>query len=207
MSLAHGRRPRSLLALLLMALFAFATDAAARNVIEGFSKAPTFTPPRGCVPKQETYGVVSRCEQTIEPGRAFIVLIDVAAGAFADSETFARDQASEIEGYWKEAYPGKVTFSSKPSAIVPGNAPQGTRCYEYAITAETAQTIDQQSVPTLSHVAGLTCAWPVENPAPGKWTIEIFWLEAYDEYAPSRGQKPMPAFDATVRDLFASARL
>lgn len=196
-----------LLALALLALVVLGPGAAARNVIEGFTKAPTFTPPAGCVPKQETYGVTSRCEQTLDPGRTFIVLIDVAAGAFATSETFARDQASDIKGYWQEAYPGKVAFSSKASGIVPGNAPQGTRCYEYAITAETEQTIEQQSVPTVSRVAGLTCAWPVENPAPGKWTIEVFWLEAYDEYAPSRGQNPMPSFDAMVRELFASARL
>jgi len=53
----------------------------------------------------------------------------------------------------------------------------------------------------------LTCAWRVENPAPGKPTIEIFWLEAYDEYTPSIGQKPMESFDSIVRALFASARL
>ena len=60
--------PLWLLAFLLSALFAGAPDAAARNVFKEFSKAPTFTPPAGCVPREQTYGVLSRCEMTLAPG-------------------------------------------------------------------------------------------------------------------------------------------
>jgi hypothetical protein len=38
------------LALSLLAIVAFGSTAAARNIIEGFTKSPTFTPPKGCLP-------------------------------------------------------------------------------------------------------------------------------------------------------------
>lgn len=60
---------------------------------------------------------------------------------------------------------------------------------------------------TLWHVEGLTCAWLVDHPKPGKMTIEQFWLEVYDGYDPEKGQKPMESFDSIVRNLFASVRL
>ena len=72
MSTAAKPLPLSLLALSLSALFAFGPNAAARNIIEGFTKAPTFTPPVGCIPRMQTYGVLSNCEKTIEPGRNFV---------------------------------------------------------------------------------------------------------------------------------------
>lgn len=68
---------------------------------------------------------------------------------------------------------------------------------EYSVMAKTEKEIQQ--------VEGLACAWPVEKPKAGKWTVESFWLEANDTYGPS--QQPMASFDAVVRDLFLSARL
>ena len=53
---------------------------------------------------------------------------------------------------------------------------------------------------------GITCSWPVENPAPKKWTVEICWLEAYDAYKPSIGQ-PLPSFDRIAHALILSMRL
>ena len=207
-------RPPSLLALSLSALFAFAPNAAARNIFKEFTKAPTFTPPAGCIAREQTYGVLSRCEKTIEPGRSFIVLIDTAVGWFKsdaarNSEIFVTDHVAEIRAYWAHDYPGKnLVFSSRASDVVPGNAPShGTNCMEYSITIEIEKTIDERRVPAVLRVEGLTCAWRVDVPAAGKPNVELFWLEAYDEYAPSIGQKPMESFDSIVRELFASVRL
>jgi len=205
--------PLSLLALSLSALFAFGPNAAARNIIEGFTNAPTFTPPDGCTPRMQTYGVLSRCEKTIEPGRTFVALIDTAAGWFNSDETrsseiFVTDHVAEIRAYWKQDHPGKnLAFSSRASDVAPGNAPHGTKCMEYSITIEIENSIDERPVPVVLRVEGLTCAWRVEGAAAGKQNVELFWLEAYDEYAPSIGQKPMESFDLIVRNLFASVRL
>jgi hypothetical protein len=195
-------------------LFAFAPNAAARNIIEGFTKAPTFAPPAGCIPREQTYGVLSRCEKTIEPGRTFVALVDTAVGWFGsdaarNSEIFVTDHVEDIRAYWKQDYPGKnLVFSSKVSDVRPGSAPShGTNCMEYSITIEIEKVIDEKPVPAVLRVEGLTCAWRVEGAAAGKPNVELFWLEAYDEYAPSIGQKPMKSFDLIVRELFASVRL
>ena len=189
-----------LLALSVLALVAFCPDAATRNVFEGFSKAPTFTPPAGCMPREQTYGVLSKCETDIAPGRGFVAVIDTAVGWFVGEKVFVTDHVAEIKAYWAHEYPpDKLTFSSKASDMVPGNAPPGaTLCIQYSMTGKTE---------TVLHIEGLTCAWRVENPAAGQQNVELFWLEAYDEYTPSKGQQPMPSFDLIVRDLFASARL
>ena len=201
--------PPSLLALSLSALFAFAPPAAANNVFDNFSKAPTFTPPAGCIPNQQTYGVLSRCKMTVAPGHTFVALIDTAMGAAATTEFFVTDQVKDFKSYWQHDYPGKnLAFSSHVSTIVPGgNRPShGTDCMEYSIT-ELKEATGNPPVQPLLRVEGLTCAWFVDNPAPGKMTIELFWLEAYDGYDPSSGQKPMESFDSIVRALFASVRL
>jgi len=191
----------SLLVLLLPVVLAFAPKAAARNVIEGFTRAPTFTPPVGCIPTEKTYGVLSRCEK-IEPGRAFVVLIDTAAGWGAGDKLFVTDHVAEIKMSWAQNYPGKnLTFSSKVSDVVPSDAPpQGTTCIEYSITAI-------RSPEAVLRVEGLTCAWRVEDAAAGQPSVELFWLEAFDLYTPHIGQRPMESFDLIVRELFASVRL
>ncbi len=196
-------------------LLASAPDAAARNIFEDFSRVPTFTPPAGCIPTGQTYGVLSRCEKTIEPGRTFLALIDIGMDWFGANpsgdaiEIFVTDQVEEIGTYWKQDYPGKnFAFSSKVSDVTPGNAPsRGTKCMEYSIAIEIEGTTGGQPVPAVTRIEGLTCAWRVEGGAPGKPNIEIFWLEAHDEYAPSLGQKPMESFALIVRELFASVRL
>ena len=209
MGLKAKSLPPSLLALALSVLFAFAPPAAARNIFKQFSKAPTFTPPAGCVPREQTYGVLSRCEKPIAPGRTFVALIDTAMGAATTTEIFVTGHVDDIKSYWQHDYPGKnLAFSSHVSDIVPGgNLPsRGTRCMEYAITELDAAVGDPQAQ-TVWRVAGLTCAWLVDDPQPGAPTIELFWLEAYDGYDPAKGQKPLESFDSIVRALFASVRL
>jgi hypothetical protein len=203
------RPPLWLLAFSLSALFAGAPDAAARNIFKEFSKAPTFTPPAGCVPREQTYGVLSRCEMTIAPGHTFVAFIDTAMGIAATTEFFVTDQVKDFKSYWQHDYPGKnLAFSSRVSTIVPGgNRPShGTNCIEYSIT-EIDNPTGNPPVETLWRVEGLTCAWFVDDPKPGKMTIEQFWLEVYDGYDPAKGQKPMESFDSIVRALFASVRL
>jgi len=203
------RPPLWLLAFSLSALFACVPDVAARNIFKEFSRAPTFTPPAGCIPRQQTYGVLSRCEKPIAPGRTLVALIDTAMGALTTTETFVTDHVAEIKSYWQHDYPGKnLAFSSHVSNIVPsGNLPShGTNCMEYSIT-ELDNATGNPPVQTLWRVEGLTCAWFVDEPKPGKLTIELFWLEAYDGYDPAKGQKPMESFDSIVRALFASVRL
>ena len=204
-------KPRlpSRVAFSLSALFAFAPPAAANNVFDDFSKAPTFTPPAGCVPVQQTYGVLSRCEKMIAPGRTFVAMIDTAMGAFTTTEIFVTDHVADIKSYWQHDYPGRnLAFTSRVSTIVPGgNRPShGTSCMEYSITEQDNAT-GNPPAQTLWRVEGLTCAWFVDNPRPGKATIELFWLEAYDGYDPAKDQKPLESFDSIVRALFASVRL
>src|SRR5262245_523135 len=151
MSAQSNRLWSSILALSLIAAGAFAPNAAARNIIEGFSKLPTFTPPTGCVPREATYGVLSRCEKTVEQGHTLIVLIDTAAGAGATSEWFVADQVSEIKAYWKERE--NATFSSRTSDIMPEDAPHLTKCMEYSIAVQTKEVM---------RVEGLTCAWTAD---------------------------------------------
>jgi len=198
----------SLFALSLSVQFALTPNAVARNIFDDFTKAPTFTPPTGCIPTEQTYGVVSRCEKTIEPGRTFVAVIDTAVGWAASTEFFATDQVADIKSYWTRDYPGKnLAFSSKISAIVPGNAPPSeTNCMEYSI-AELENATGDRPQQAMLRVEGLTCAWRVANPGSGKPTIELFWLEAHEEYIPSIGQRPLGSFDLIVRELFASARL
>jgi hypothetical protein len=198
-----------LLAFSLPALFAGVPDVAARNIFTEFSKAPTFTPPAGCVPREQTYGVLSRCEKTIEPGHTIVVIIDTAMGIAATTEYFVADQVNDFKSYWQHNYPGKnLAFSSRVSMIVlGGNRPShGTNCIEYSIT-ELDNPAGNPPVQTLWRVEGLSCAWFVDNPQPGKPTIEQFWLEASEGYDPAEGQKPMDSFDSVVRALFASVRL
>jgi hypothetical protein len=202
------------LAFLLLALLTVGTNAAAGNVFDGFTKAPTFTPPVGCTPKEQTYGVLSRCEKTIEPGRTFVALIDTAVGFFKtdkaqNTQIFVDDHVAEIRAYWMEAFPGnKVDFFSRTSDVTPGNPPShGTDCREYSIAVAIGKVTDQQPASRVERVEGLTCAWRVDGAAPGSANVELFWLEAYDDYAPALGQKPMGSFDQIVKDLFASARL
>jgi hypothetical protein len=203
----------SLFALSLSALFAFSPSASAKNIFEDFSKAPTFTPPDGCIPLDQNYGVVSYCKKTIEPGHNFAVVIDVAVGWMKSGDSrnstiFVTDQVAEIKTYWQEKNLRNLVFSSRASDVTPANAPpQGTVCLEYSIAADTEEVMNGRPVPIVEHIEGLTCAWPVEAAAAGKPNVEIFWLEASDVYAPSIGQKPMESFDSTVRKLFASARL
>ena len=170
----------SLFALSLSVQFALTPNAVARNIFDDFTKAPTFTPPTGCIPTEQTYGVVSRCEKTIEPGRTFVAVIDTAVGWAASTEFFATDQVADIKSYWTRDYPGKnLAFSSKISAIVPGNAPpSGTNCMEYSI-AELENATGDRPQQAMLRVEGLTCAWRVANPGSGKPTIELFWLEAH----------------------------
>jgi hypothetical protein len=197
----------SLLVLSLSGLFAFSPDAAATNIIEGFTRAPTFTPPSGCIPTEQTYGVLSRCEKTIEPGHTFGASIDTSAGWFVGNKEFVNDQVADIKRYWTQDFPGRnVAFSSKASDVVPGNAPSHTTCMEYSIT-EIEEATGDRSAEAMLRVEGLTCAWRVENAAAGKPTVELFWLEAYEEYVPSIGQRPMESLGSIARDLFASARL
>jgi len=203
----------SLVALSLLVSFALGPNAGARNIFEGFTKQPTFTPPVGCIPREETYGVVSACQKTIEPGRTFDVVVDTAVGWMngepRNSEVFVNDHVAEIKAYWMQHYSrNKLSFSSRASNVVPANAPAlGTNCVEYSIGGEVDRTVEKRPVPLVFRIEGLTCAWRVERPAAGKPNIELFWLEAYDDYAPSIGQKPMESFDMIVRELFASARL
>ena len=103
----------------------------------------------------------------------------------------------DIKSYWQHDYPGKnLAFSSRVSTIVPGgNRPShGTSCMEYSIT-ELDSATGNPPVQTLWRVEGLTCAWLVDDPKPGKMTIEQFWLEAYDGYDPAKGQKPLESFE------------
>lgn len=157
---------------------------------------------------------MSRCEKTIEPGRTVVVLINTSVGWFPRDaagidEFFVKDHVAEIKAYWEERYPrNNLAFSSKASDVVPGNAPRhGTSCKEYSITVESSKTIDQQPLRVVERREGLTCAWRVDNAAAGKPNVELFWLEAFYEYAPSIGENPMESFDLMVRDLFESARL
>jgi hypothetical protein len=209
MSTATNLLLPSLLALSLSSQSALAPSAAARNVFDDFTKAPTFTPPAGCIPTEQTYGVVSRCEKTIEPGHTFVAPIDTAMGVAATTEFFVTDQVKDFKSYWQHDYPGKnLAFSSHVSNIVPGGnrASHGTNCIEYSIT-ELDNPTGNPPVQTLWRVEGLTCAWFVDDPKPGKATIEQFWLEASDGYDPAKGQKPMESFDSIVRKLFVSVRL
>jgi len=154
---AEGHRmkplPPALLALALSALLASAPNAAARNVFKDFTTAPTFTPPAGCIAREQTYGVLSRCEKTIEPGRTFTAVIDTAVGWGGSSEDFVIDQVNEIKSYWQHDYPGgkNLVFSSKVSAIVPGNAPRETSCMEYSIAIDIA-AINGRPVPAVQRV-------------------------------------------------------
>jgi hypothetical protein len=202
--------PSSLLALSTLALVAFVPNVTAQRVVlEGFTRAPTFTPPAGCIPSRWTYGVVSYCAKTIDRGRDFWVSINTAAGwVGGDAAFFVKDHVAEARAWWREKYPRNyLTFSSKISDVVPRNAPQGTSCIEYSISVEGAKAIGGQSVLVKQRVEGLTCAWRVGRHAGGNWDVELFWLEAGDEYAPSLAQKPMGSFNVIVRKLFASVRL
>ena len=115
-----------------------------------------------------------------------------------DSAEFVLDRVEVARQWWIENFPGKAHFSSKASDIVPSNAPsRGATCMRYSVVAKTEKEIQR--------VEGLACAWPVDKPKAGQWTIESFWLEANDTYGPS--QQPMASFDAVVRDLLLSARL
>jgi hypothetical protein len=195
-------------------MIALGPNAAARNTFKGFTRAPTFTPPSGCEPRDQNYGVLSRCEKTIEPGRTFVAVIDTAMGFFRtdaarNTQVFVDDHVAEIRTYWMQAHSGdKVDFSSKISDVAPGNPPShGTDCREYSITIEIGKTTDQQPASRVERIEGLTCAWRVDGAAAGQANVELFWLEAYDDYAPPLGQKPMESFDEIVKALFASARL
>ena len=193
------RLVRSLL-LGIVTLLSGAEAASAFNQFEGFSKAPTFTPPPGCIGTHDAYGVIAQCMKSLGAGRDFVAAIDTAVGSFGSPKDFLDDQITEIKQWWIDNYSSNaVTFYSKPTDFIPANASPRTLCMEYGVTAKTPDEVQV--------IKGIACTWPVENPAPGKWTVEICWLEAYDTYKPSLGQKPMPSFDAIVRQLFSSMRL
>jgi hypothetical protein len=209
MNISSNVKSASGAAFLILALFASAPDAAARNIFDGFTKAPTFTPPEGCEPVEHAYGVLARCEKKIEPGRTFVALVDVAVGWGVGTKRFVDDQVAEIKAYWQQYAPGnQFAFTSKPSEILPANAPaEGTECREYSISIEFDKKTAEQTATHVEHVEGLTCAWFVEKPANGKPNVELFWLEAYDGFKPQLGQKPMESFDLIVKELFQSIRL
>jgi len=196
-----ARKPLSLMVwpLGLAALLMPAGDASAVATFEGFSRPPTFTAPAGCVGDERAYDVMAHCTKSLEPGHEFTVRIDTSVGwGYVDSAEFVLDRVEMARQWWRENFPGKASFSSKASEIVPSNAPSDrTTCMEYSVVAKTEKEIQ--------HVEGLACAWPVEKPKAGKWTVESFWLEANDSSGPS--QRPMTSFDAVVRDLLLSARL
>jgi hypothetical protein len=73
-------RPIGKITLLVLILFTSAWKAWALNVFEGWDKAPTFTPPSGCIPSVQNYGVTAQCVMTLKPGRRFFVSIDAARG-------------------------------------------------------------------------------------------------------------------------------
>jgi hypothetical protein len=205
--------------LLALVLCTLAWKVWALNVFEGWDKAPTFNPPPGCIPTVQNYGVTAQCETTHKPGRRFFVLIDAARGTFFDNsspqkrgEMFVSDHVVEMQQNWEEnvgnPYPNSaLTFSSRASSVIPGNAPQNlTTCKEYSINFEIKETIDGHNVPVKWRVEGLTCGWGVERPESGV-NVELFWLEVFDSYAPTLGQMPTVGFEPIVRDVFASARL
>jgi hypothetical protein len=196
-----AKKPLSLLAwpLGLAALLMPAGDASAVTTIEGFSRPPTFTAPAGCIGDEKAYDVMAHCTKSLELGHEFTVRIDTSVGwGYVDSAEFVLDRVEVARQWWRENFPGKASFSSKAADIVPSNAPSHkTICMQYSVMAKTEKEIQ--------HVEGLACAWPVEKPKAGKWTLESFWLEANDTYGPS--QEPMASFDTLVRDLLLSSRL
>jgi hypothetical protein len=203
-----------LLAAILTATLAFGPGAAARNVIAGFTKAPTFTPPADCAPNMETYGVVSGCTRMVEPGHPLSVLIDTAVVLGAnDLDRIIDDHVTDIRTYWRDNYSQKkLVFSSRKSGVVPHNAPpDGASCREYSVTVEVERNVlegaNAPRFPVVSHTEGLTCAWHAKVKAPVQHDIEIFWLEVTDEYVPAFRQEPAWNYDTVVRDVFGSARL
>ena len=203
-----------LVAAILTAGVAFAPCSAARNVIAGFTKAPTFTPPAGCAPNMETYGVVSGCSKMVEPGHPLSVLIDTAVVLSAnDLDWVIDDQVKDIRTYWRDNFSQKkLVFSSRKSGIVPRNAPpDGASCREYSVTVEVEKDVlegaNAPRLPVVSHTEGLTCAWRAKVKAPVQHDFEIFWLEVTDEYIPLLRQEPAWNYDTVVRDVFGSARL
>jgi hypothetical protein len=205
MILEHGHMATKWLALLVWPLgFAGllmpAGNASGRAIFDGFSRPPTFTAPAGCIGDGQAYDLMAHCTKLLEPGHEFTVLIDTSVGiGYVDSAEFVLDRVDVARQWWMENFPGKATFSFKPSKIVPSNAPSHkTTCMEYSVMAKTEK--DSQ------RVEGLACAWSVEKQSKtGNWTVESFWLEANDTYGPS--QQPMASFDAIVHDVLLSARL
>jgi Sel1 repeat len=82
------------------AILAGAEDVAARFIFDGFSKAPTFTPPPGCVPTAHAYGVVAECAKELAPGRSFTVSTDTSVGAGGSAHEFLEDKIMEIRQWW-----------------------------------------------------------------------------------------------------------
>lgn len=196
-----AKKPLSLLAwpLGLAALLMPAGDASGVATIEGFSRPPTFTAPAGCISDEKAYDVMAHCTKSLEPPHEFTVRIDTSVGVgYVDSAEFVLDRVEVARQWWRDNFSSKAHFSSKASDIVPSNAPShGATCMRYSVVAKIEKEIQR--------VEGLACAWPVDKPKAGQWTIESFWLEANDTYGPS--QQPMASFDAVVRDLLSSARL
>src|SRR6185437_11372647 len=120
-----GLRRGLLLVAVLAATLAFGPGAAGRNVIAGFTKAPTFTPPADCIPNMQTYGVTSGCAKMVEPGHPLSVLIDTAGVLSAnDLDWVIDDQVKDIRTYWTDNFSKKkLVFSSRKSGFVPHNAP------------------------------------------------------------------------------------
>ena len=156
-----------------------ASEAAADNVFSDFAKAPTFTPPEGCVPRAQAYGAVSRCVRELGPGHVLVVSVDTAIGFGSDSESFVDDQVGEIKSYWQENYrQNDLRFSSRISDIMPlGAPPRGASCREYSIALEidrgAPDDLDRKSVAdarrakaprAVLHTAGLACAWSGGRP-------------------------------------------
>ncbi|MFO1055466.1 MAG: tetratricopeptide repeat protein [Dongiaceae bacterium] len=197
-------------------------DAAADNIFEDFAKAPTFTPPEGCVARSQAYGVVSRCVREFGPGHVLVVSVDTAIGFGSDAESFVDDEVGEIKSYWQENYrQNDLRFSSRISDIAPPGAPaRGASCREYSIALEIDRgahdDLDRKSVAdarrakaprAVLRTEGLACAWQVNAAAPSRHDVEAFWLEVAEQYpsAPDRGERD--SFDAVVRQVLRSVRL
>ena len=89
----------SFVSLSLSALLAFGPNAAAQqNYFEGFTKAPTFTPPVGCVPRMRNYGVLSRCEKTSS----------IPAASLGNQPTAVLTNTTRVR-------PGSIVFSQRDS--------------------------------------------------------------------------------------------
>lgn len=199
-----------LLIAVLLAILEPSDDAEARNTFDYFTKAPTFDPPENCVPGDTHYGVLAECIIRRPNGANFWASMDTAVGWFQeeapdDAKRFARDHVAEAKDWWKANYP-KASFTSEESSLKPAGAPKsGIDCFRYSIKVANAPDDQDQNVFWNTEVEGLACAWQVENPKPGKQTIELFWLEIFDAHHSQ--DKPLSNFQDLADRIFSSTRI